>query len=579
MYKMKKIFLDFDNIYSVNTPPLDTIVLSSSYSSDWVVNVGKQTDCRDDAYKEFELFINNVSNINICKELYANKVSIFHNFFLPIFQWVSTIDKIITDDQMDKCVEIIFSSYSDNRKAFLIEAEGETNNTFFLYKKSYFLSFYIKEYLSNKGFTNVRFQKKYRLAHLLFYCRGMFFLHAKLLQQIFYKVFVWKRFYINAQDSLHKENIIAVSSRGIVQSQFIEGLYSYMKNKFFIFVNESTSNPFRNFNYAKKSFDSFFYSEGYIKTPHLIKEYLNVVKCYAKFSFIKKNASIYCNVSINVNDLFPEMFLLMFHMKTYSHSFVRAVETVEKKLFLNFSKIISMEMFPPFAYYIKNAIYHIPVIQIQTVAIPSHIFPNFVYSDKFYFLNQEIYDKMYIINEHFNEKFDVLHNIKYLGVIRHQKKETFNIMTYFTQQACLDEELNLVKFLSEFCKRNHLTFQVKLHPRSSANQYENLNVKLIDNTISSQDAIADSDIVVTRNSAIGLDCWYINIPVVFFVYGTLKGDNIAYIPNDYKGKISTTIDIDEFKCILNEVVLDFYKHPFHENMKVDNAQIINKILK
>jgi hypothetical protein len=227
---MKKIFLDFDGIYQHKYPPTDTIVLASSYSAAWIVNVNNYTQCRKDAYIKFEIFFNDILKSKVSSDIIINKVHLFNSFFFPISQWISAIDLIIKREKIDLSCHVIFSSYVNNPKVFLLEAEGETNSQF-LYKKSYFLSYYINKYLHTKGYSNIICLRDRKIeANLAFFSRGMIFLHIKFFELIFYKLFIWKRFYGRYKSIDCQEKALAVSSRGIVQSQFIEGLYLNMKN-------------------------------------------------------------------------------------------------------------------------------------------------------------------------------------------------------------------------------------------------------------------------------------------------------------------------------------------------------------
>jgi hypothetical protein len=300
---------------------------------------------------------------------------------------------------------------------------------------------------------------------------------------------------------------------------------------------------------------------------------------YIKIPFCKKNISSYYGINVDLNDLIPEIMIKIFHMKTYAYSFSRSMRKVEKLLALNFYKIINLDMLPPFSHYVKSIMNdYYPIVQIQTTLIRSDIFPNYVYSDKFYFSNLKAYNEHFKINSHFSKKFDVLNNIKYLAINKQCRKEKFKLLTYFTQPIYLDEELTLIKFLQEFCEKNSIIFQIKLHPRSSISQYKNLNIQLINPCIPSQEVIAKSDIIVTRTSSIGLDCWYANVPVIFFVNGTLKGDGIEYIPENYAGKIFQNITVEKFSDIFKEITVNFYEHSFHDDLIIDKKDIVNKLL-
>ena len=187
-------------------------------------------------------------------------------------------------------------------------------------------------------------------------------------------------------------------------------------------------------------------------------------------------------------------------------------------------KLFPLKCFLPFPYFLEKYL-NLNVVQIQTTAIFSIEYPNFSYVNQFFFENEDIY------NSHKRTNGKVLSNINFLDDFKHggiqRKKEVSKIisLTYFTQPIHLTEESELITFLSLFCQKTSLELKIKPHPRSDLNDLLKIpNVELIEKTQNSVESIITSDIVITRNSSIGLDCWRLNVPVIFFVNGLLKGD-------------------------------------------------------
>lgn len=569
----KIIFLDFDGVYRFSPPKDDIVIVTNKYDAQWVVNVNKEIASRNYIYDEFKQYCDLISSLPNIGELDIgkDKIYMFNYLFFPLGQWIEVL-KVLFLSQNANNTEIVFSSYAENSKVFVFEAEGETNAQF-LYKKSYFLSYYIKQFIFNEGFDNVRVLKNFTFqAKVSFYLRGIFVLSFKTLQLLLYKIFVRKRYYSNDKLGPSEQPVLAVLSRGVIQSQFIEGLYKIKSQNLLMIINESSSKPFRNLKVARGIFEGFFYAEGFITIRQLLSEFKLALKPY----FSSKNNLIgyFYGVKVDFNMLLPEIGIKTFHLRTYSHSVKNALQLCKKER--EVIKLISFEMLPPFAYYLKRMTSH-SVFQIQSAEIASWVYPNFVYGDGFYFSNNKILKVQRLVNHENSDKFNVLHNLKYIGLGRTNLKKELKILTYFTQPIYFDEEERLILFLAEFCKLCGFEFQIKLHPRSPMPTYLDEKVKLIDGNTSSYDAILNSDITVTRNSSVGFDSWYANVPVLFFVNETLTRDNISYIPNDYLGAIITKISVEDLQSNLDEIINSFYNHPFHGDLRCDEDSILNEL--
>jgi len=571
---MKKIFIDFDGVYSTHPPKNNLVILTNKYNADWVININKEVNSRAQIYSRFEKYCIDVSiNIGLNFNIITHKMYLFNSFFYPLGQWINVIDRLVENGTINKGFEVVFSSFSNNSKAFMIEAEGETNGQF-LYKKSYFLSYYIKKYLQSIGFKKFRYNKTCTFYSIfLFYLRGVIILHTKFSQLLLYKFFIRKRVY-NIQKTPSKERYIGLLSRGIIQSQFIESFYKESNANFSVIINESSISPFRNLKSSKKIFNSFFYAEGYIGFFTLLREYINVIKLY--FNSTKVNSNFY-NVNIEIKNLIPELAIKQFHLKTYVHSVERSIKFLKRNYGLTYLKHLSFEMLSPFTFFLNSSLKE-SVVQVQTAAIPNLILPNYVYSDQFYFSNSASLREQSLVNPSMKGKFNVLQNIKYFGLKKKNRNYHIKVMTYFCQPIYADDEYKLIKYLISYSSKFNIKLQIKLHPRSSRSLFDFNNINVLDGIISSQDAIRNSDLVITRTSAIGLDSWFMNVPILFFVNGTLEGDSVSYIPNDYLGKIKENITIDQLKNKLELIIDDFYNHPFQEEFLVANQNIKEKIL-
>lgn len=571
MYK-QRLFIDFDGRYRSIAPPKDTLVLTNLYYSPHTYNISANISIWDKIKEEFDSYINNIDN-DALGSIYGDKktlnVYFFTSFFAHLGQWFSKIEELLAKGIIDKNTEIIFSSYCNNAKVFVFEAEGETNGQF-LYKKSYYLSYYIRLFFEQKQCKKIKILKRRTFSAIIsFYLRGTVVLLIKTLQILFYKIFVRRRSYLSGD---YQRPMLYISSRGLIQTQFVSNICKKYSNRVVMIVNESSSKPFRNLK-AASSLGPYYYAEGKITLRQLMSEIGRVVKSY----LIKDNLiSNFYGVGIDVKNLIPECSIKHFHCRTYAHMVNNSIIEINKNEEIEPRSIISMEMLPPFAYFLKEFA-GIEVNQIQTTAMLTLPYPNFVYGNKFYFSNKETFEEYSKLNFSFGDKFDLLDNIKYVGISKKERLHKIDSITYFSQPIFLDEERELIEFLKLFCDYNNLKLKIKFHPRASIPSTGLEKVEILSSTSNSVSIVNSSDLVATRNSSVGQDCWFLNVPVLFFVHGTLKGDNVAYIPKDYSGAIKDNLDIIKISNQLSLIVEDFYTHAMHNNCNLDEENIIKKL--
>ncbi len=568
----KKIFIDFDRVFETKKPSNDIIVLTNIYSNDWVENIKENNDFRNEIYKEFESFIERFEVKSILKNK-EFQMTLFNNFCYPLGQWITKIEQLKNENKIDLNTEVEFSSYSSNSKVFLIEAEGETNGGF-LYKENFYLPYYINKYFKNKGFFKTKSFKKYKFkVTILYYIRIFIFVHALIFKQFFYWVLVRKRKY--NLDDFGSNDFIVFTSRGIVQSQFISGFYKENKNKSLMIINELSMKPFVNLEFSKKKFDSFFYAEGYLSFKYLIKEYfLFIKKIFVEE--IKEAPSCFYGVKVSSGQFIKELELLNVKYRLYGQSVKNGLNKFKEEG-RRIRKVLSFDMLDPYPYFLKsNAI---EVNQIQTTLMSSIRYPSFVYGEKFFFTSQKVYEKHAEINREDYLKYDLLNNLKYFELSKKKKIKEVKKIIYFCQPIYLEEEKKIIKFLQSFSTLNNICFYVKLHPRSTVPDFIGKE-KIIEGKADSLTAMLEADLVVTRNSSIGLDAWYTNTPVLFFTYGVLTSNGVDYIPDNYLGNIKNEIIKDKLDVdYLKRIIENFYAHELHGDLNINKKEINNKIFK
>jgi hypothetical protein len=566
---MKVLFIDFDKYYLDKEIPSNYLVLSSDYQKLGAISILNYTKCRSSVLNEFNRIFD--ENEKLDKIFTINKMILFLNFFYPLGQWISAIDEFICQlKKNDEKITIIFSSFSNNPNISLFEAEGEINSSF-LYHKSFFLSYYIKLYLSSLALNKIivlnnrTFNSKF-----FYYLRGIIVVNFKLIQLLFYKTFVLKRNYINKKVSSSNQTIL--SSRGIVHTQFMKGILEKLPDYTIAIINEGSARPFMNFRTIKKNQFDFFYAEGYLSLKQIANLYISSLKLY----FIKKSKPIkFMDMTIDMNKLLPELGLFDFNMNSYATSIYNAKNKLQKSF--NFKKFISFEILYPFAHYVKDKI-QLETVQIQTIAIYKEDYPNFLFADKLYFSNNKDFIYHSEKKPSLSQRYFKLENLKYLGLKKLKPKSIIKKITYFTQPIYKDEEIELLKYLKEFSSLNNYDLFIKLHPRSESSSFKFLKLPIINKSISSHEAIRNSDLVITRDSAIGYDAWFLNVPILFFLHGMLNGENLSFIPDNYNGKFYTMPTFIYLRDNINNIIKQFYSHKYHANFIINEDYLIKEIL-
>lgn len=569
-----KLFLDFDNYYEKKKPSdSGLVVLNSSYNNIWSTNIYRYIQEHNKAYHEFEKYTSSLNQIN--QNLDSKKIYLYSYFFFPLSLWLESIDKLLAENKITLHSEIIFSSFSNNRKAFIFEAEGEVNRQF-LYKGSYFLTSYIEDFLIFRGFKFIRKNKNRSVQSFIsFYTRGLIFLNSKFFLILISKIFFQRReFGMNIKDKTIKNIIL---TRGIIQTNFIKGSYSSKPHKFFTLVSESSISPKKNFRLSRDIFKSMFYVEGYLSIKELIMEYLFTLQSYY-YPERPIKANFY-NVEINLSHILKETYIKDFFLKTYVFSIKRALEHIEKKRVMKIDKILCFDSLSPYSYYLKKILGR-NIIQIQTTEIFARKYPKFNFADTYYFTNIFAYKAHLKVNNHLNTNFKLLNNIQYVNtnLKRKKQKNTFENITYFSQPIYYSEELELIKFLKSYCAKYSKIFRIKIHPRAIKNRYNEYKDFIVPENINALSEIQQTDLVITRNSSVGYDAWISNTPIVFFLNNSLSENGISFIPEDYPGLIKENISLEMLNQILPEIIKEFYNHSFQKYLNSVDDSVIDSML-
>ena len=401
-----KIIIDFNEKYDQSKLKYDEILISHTkkINSNRIFNV---TTVDFDRTKAFELYEKSLEGLKVVDfiNFNAHRPNIFRSFFIPFYKWIVIINNLIDEGYLNKDTDIVFTSLSNNNKIFFLEAEGESQSNF-LYKKSYFLSSYVKKYILSKEIANIHYKKNDTFkAKLSFFFRGFVFIFMKFFQQIIYKFY--NLLFVKKNKKLNK-NIIA--TRGIIQSQFFNAFKNILnENTFSILVNESSIFPFRNLKYFKKNKIKHIYAEGNISTVKIFKCFLLTFKNYFFKCFLNNHQKIsFCDVDIYIYDMLPELYIYEYFSETQGLTLSRTLKQAKDK---NLKQIFCFDMLTPQPFYVKKYT-NLYVHQIQTTLMQPLKQDNFVYGDNFFFTDKDTFEKHSIINKEFNDKFDLLDNLK-----------------------------------------------------------------------------------------------------------------------------------------------------------------------
>jgi ribosomal protein S18 len=559
----KKLILDFNEKFKLSFPGNDIIVLSSTYENQWTQDVRKFRSKKDLNVDEYTVSWDNlIQQVSRRKEmLKAYEYPFFNLVVSPLSRWLEAIDYCFDNFDIEN---VEFSSFSNNKKISIFEAEGEINSEI-LYKKWYYLSKYISEYLKIKYKIGIKgnAEKGSITPVFSYYLRNLIFFLFIIGKQILFKCITFKRVYT----SLTNEEYFMISSRAIVQSDFIINFLK-KERKAILIANEQSNRLFKHKKFLKKNHFDFIYAEGNIKVFQFIQLLREFLRNNVFLPNKERLGFTYQGIEFSFDNFYLELGIRELDYIFYALS---VKNTIEKHFGSLPKKLISFEMFTPYPFYLKR-INGIPTFQIQTTLLERLYVPNFIGGDKFLFTNPQTYNEFVRLNPRMKAKFGCLPFFKYIGKERKSmaSNSSLHSLTYFTQPIDLHEELRLIEFLEKYCLENKIQFTLKPHPR----QLQDFKTKaactiVADQYSSVEKLIYDSDLIITRTSSVGLDAWIYGVPSIFVKLNeNAQQLDIFFAPTNYLG---TCLTFDALKYALDnyhELLLNFKDHPLYETTNV-----------
>ena len=497
----------------------------------------------------------------VAELLIPHESYVYRRVIRPILIWINTIDLILKNNNVD---EIFIDSIRNGEEIFLYEAEGEVNKHF-LYKCDYYIPVMLNKYLKNK-YEVITIHGNYKskiTKKLSYYMRNISF-----LGYIFFRKMKGAASTYIAKEHNIKNKKIVISTRSLAQESYVGSLI----NEFDDAIILSNSQIVKHVSSDSADLDSIekIYVDKFITRSKVVQL---MMRTLYDFFFIKPHDEIDINpyLSIPSKYIIKDIIIRSLDFSCYQVSFSNALKVLDIKPTL----IVSCDMFSPHSYFLPK-IKSLRKIQLQTSLINDDVEADFVYSDKFYFQSNALLNKMKEKNPDIAYKFDFLPPLQYLNTKSKNKIDNIKSIVYFTQPIFVDEQLDLLQVLANYCAEKNIKLSLKPHPRESLIDFKPLGIEILNKNISNVKIINENDLVITRNSSIGTDCWAINTPVIFIRNNEeLKKTVTDYIPVGYIGDVSDVhfaISMIENTAFLN----GFYSIRSEMSMELSKEEILKR---
>lgn len=564
----KILILDFDAFYKNTEPGENAIVLSSGYENSQTFDVRKfkaKLDADVDAFSaQWEELIQRIPE-SYRNTLRSNQAPFFRGCLSPLSRWMEAIDHVMENNSVS---EIVFSSYTDNDKMFVYEAEGEINKKF-MYQGNAYFPYYLKLYIQRKFQRDVTISRmqdrsKIRRKHRM---RNFVLFHFIVLKQVAFKLTTFKRNY-GIEKKAYKT---ILSSRAVVQTEFISN-YQKVSGDAVLIANEQSFSLLKHLKFLKGTQRKFIYAEGMIKFSDLFGILGKYFKDLRRAKKMKDLGITYHGIHFSASLFLPDLLTKGLDYTFYATSVKNAVRRYTQAG--EASKMISFEMFTSYAGYLKE-ITQLPTVQVQTTLIEPVRNTDFIVSDFFYFTNPVSYNDFRAKNPLLENRLGCIPYLKYLGCEKKILGSEVKSIVYFTQPIDFDEENEIIATLEDYSMKNDVKLTIKPHPR----QLTPFNLKSEKTVISGpaedvEKLMLEADVIITRSSSIGLDAWIYGVPPIFAKLNKpLQSHNIFYAPNDYAGTIFNLGEMNGLLDNYTELKKQFLGHPlFGEVNQINNIQ-------
>ncbi|KHD23486.1 hypothetical protein NM09_18635 [Vibrio caribbeanicus] len=568
--KKNKLVIDFSNGKSIDEFKHDrNVIIVTDADSLNTYNVKDADDVNEELISKFIDSWLSLSDSNV----FDRKASIsyvYRNVIRPLSKWVSKIDCILDEYDID---EVVFTKICHSKKVFLYEAEGEVNRKW-LYSSEYYISSIVKSYIERKipdaKITYRAVTSKVKVI-MSYWFRNISFVGYVFCMNFFRRALRLK----SSKTILCDESAeIAVSTRSIVQSDFARRMIKsdeYGKVK--IFSSEQASSLVVNSKFLESQsipFDMASSCSIYTSMIVLVKTLISIIKV------ANSNIEPIClnngGLEIDAKSIITDYLFRSYEFEIYSFSLREAVNKNKA-----ITKIVSFDMFTPHAFYLVKNI-GCEVCQVQTTLIQPMIECDFVAGSKFYFTDYTAYSDFLMVNSYLKDKLFLIDGLKYRQVseVKNESKNLKSGIVYFSQPIEMNNEQDIISAIYKYCLNNGIPFYIKIHPRQNKDDF--IGYKIFGSEVSFDDIARNYALVVTRSSSIGLDCFSYGIPVLFArTIPSIKNARISFIPDGYFGDVSTITEMVNVIENFDDLVCSFLNHS-RQSLDNDLNDNIEKIL-
>ncbi|WP_305463967.1 hypothetical protein [Photobacterium leiognathi] len=302
-----KKFIGKDLVISCNE-----IVIADYSSNGSVININ---DYSNVFFNEEFSYLWNSTLEDYCKGIYFHgyisfESEVYRRCVKPIFMWINALEDQIS--KHDIC-HIEFNSYINDSEVFVYEAEGEVNKKI-NYKSYFYIPKIISEYLSKKHpeICLIKKEKSKKRKENLFLFRNIMMFSFLFLSKFLCKIKSGKKSISNVNNN----DLLLISTRSQVQSEYMLGLYEKYKNKAVFLCSEQSSKPSSNKNFLKSFNIDFYCTERELSLIKLLKIGFKVLNRYRK---IKNPPSLEfkCGVVIPTSNILKEITIREFDFLVY----------------------------------------------------------------------------------------------------------------------------------------------------------------------------------------------------------------------------------------------------------------------
>ena len=530
MSVIKELILNFSHhrksdSYKINSSQI--LISSDENSDDYIFNsnymVLPSKEQQVEFSKAWKEVIEIYSNESLIDVIISHESYVYRRVFRPLSIWLNTIDKVIENNKIN---EVYIDEFYDGDELFLYEAEGEVNRKV-LYSSSFYLPVFINNYLSEyHPEIKVRLNRKNRFAKKAFYsARNLAFLSFMALKK-----------FRNSEgisgSNVFSEKKIVASARSLSQADYIANLSSKLED-FIVLTSKQISQKEGNDALLNKKKVDYICVDRYLDKADVIKQLFNTIVSY--FSFKSSFLLNYNGLEIPIKYLIKDMIIKSFDYYCLNSSVLSALtkENIKPNL------LISCDIFSPHTHFLPSG-EKTRKIQLQISSMEPCAEANFIYSDAFYFYSEDIKNKFIKINPELSGKALSIPPTQYYSNRVKDRIKNIKSIVYFSQPVLESEEIDLLKDLKAYCLCKSIRLSIKPHPRQDLSNLSSLDVHLLKKDCVNESVIYENDLVITRTSSIGMDCWIMNAPIIFVRESQIFKNVIAeYIPRNYCGDVGS----------------------------------------